>query len=630
MEQDLFPKDLFFTGVNYRAHRYFGSHRLENGAWVFRVWAPHAEWVSLVGDFCGWDISAFPLSKVDARGIWERTIDGLQTYDAYKYAIGTTSGDTVYKADPYANHFALRPDTSSKLFDISGYLWNDGRWMRARGKEALFNRPMNVYELQLGSWRRYEDGNYFSYTAIVDQLLNYVIDMGYTHIELMPITEYPFDQSWGYQVTGYFAPTSRYGTPFDFMEFVDRCHQRGIGVLMDWVPAHFPKDSSGLYEFDGACCYEYEDPLMREHPDWGTRVFDYGRPEVISFLISSACHWLEAYHVDGLRVDAVASMLYRDYGRKAGEWSPNKYGDHGNLEAVELLKKLNEEIHASFAGAVTIAEESTAWPLVTGTPENGGLGFDFKWNMGWMNDSLEYISKSPLFRHSMQEKLTFSMTYAYSEHYVLPLSHDEVVHGKCSLLSKMPGNYEEKFQNLKAFYGYMMAHPGKKLLFMGGEFGQFIEWNESQQLDWLLLDFPAHRQMQDYVRALGHFYQRHPAFYRKDGSWEGFEWISCDDSTNCVLAFLRKCEKEIILVVVNFSEYNLIDYSLGLPFGGTLSLLFCSDEERFGGEDRFRMRPAVSENAFHGQPCSTTLHLAPFSATYYHYRTKTGGTSNEK
>lgn len=630
MERDAFPKDLFFTGVNYRAHRYFGCHRLDSGAWIFRVWAPHAQWVSLVGDFCGWDISAFPLKKTDERGVWERTLDGLQTYDAYKYAIGTPGGDTIYKADPYACHFALRPDTSSKIFDISGYLWNDSAWMKSRGKKPAWNRPMNIYEVQLGSWLRYEDGHYYSYTAIADKLLDYVIDMGYTHIELMPVTEYPFDQSWGYQVTGYFAPTSRYGTPFDFMEFVDRCHQRGIGVLMDWVPAHFPKDASGLYEFDGACCYEYEDPLMREHPDWGTRVFDYGRPEVISFLISSACYWLENYHIDGLRVDAVASMLYLDYGRRDGQWRPNIYGDHGNLEAVALLKNLNNEVHASFPGALMIAEESTAWPLVTGSTEQGGLGFDFKWNMGWMNDSLEYISKPPLFRHHMQDKLTFAMTYVYSEHYVLPLSHDEVVHGKCSLLSKMPGTYEEKFQNLKAFYGYMTAHPGKKLLFMGGEFGQFIEWNEEQSLDWMLLEYPSHLALQNYVRALNRFYLMRPAFYAQDTSWEGFEWISLDDTANCILAFLRKCEKEKILVVVNFSEYDLIDYSLGLPMAGSLSMRLSSDEARFGGADRFKKRIQVSKKPFHGQPCSAKLHIAPFSATYYHYRLQKGGAEDEK
>ncbi len=622
MDRDRFPKDLFFTGNNFRAYRYFGSHRLENRSWVFRVWAPHAKWVSLVGDFCGWDISAVPLKRIDDRGIWEVTVAGLHTYDAYKYAIGTSEGETVYKADPYANHFALRPDTSSKLYNIEGYSWNDAKWMKARAETAFATRPMNIYEVQLGSWLQYDDGNYYSYSAITEKLLDYVCDMGYTHIELMPVTEYPFDKSWGYQVTGYFAPTSRYGTPKDFMALVDRCHQRGIGVLMDWVPAHFPKDSSGLYEFDGGICYEYEDPLMREHPDWGTRVFDYGRPEVISFLISSACHWLENYHIDGLRVDAVASMLYRDYGRKDGEWSANKYGDHGNLEAVELLKTLNREIHSSFPGALTIAEESTAWPRVTGTAD-GGLGFDFKWNMGWMNDSLQYISKPPLFRHNMQDMLTFAMTYIYSEQYVLPLSHDEVVHGKCSLLSKMPGTYEEKFQNLKAFYGYMMAHPGKKLLFMGGEFGQFIEWNESQSLDWMLLDYEPHRQLQAFVRALNRFYLAHPAFWKQDNSWDGFEWISLDDTGNCVLAFLRKCETEKILVIMNFSEYDLINYSLGLPEAGTLTLRLCSDEAQYGGEDRFKKRLTVSKKPFHGFDYSARLHLPPFSATYYGYKTNT-------
>jgi 1,4-alpha-glucan branching enzyme len=621
IEQDRFAKDLFFTGNNYRAQRYFGSRHLGGNTWQFRLWAPHAEWVSLVGDFCGWDITAVPLIKTDSRGVWEGTAKSLHTYDAYKYAIGTPAGDTVYKADPYANHFALRPDTASKLYDLAGYCWHDSRWLNHRAKKNYSNSPLNIYELHLGSWLQYADGNFYSYPAMAEKLLPYVKKMGYTHVELMPITEFPFDRSWGYQVTGYFAPTSRYGTPHDFMAFVDRCHQEGIGVLMDWVPAHFPKDAAGLYEFDGGICYEYQDPLMREHPDWGTRVFDYGRPEVISFLISSACHWFEHYHIDGLRVDAVASMLYRNYGRKDGEWSANKYGDHGNLEAVELLRRLNGEIHASFPGALVIAEESTAWPHVTGD-QNGGLGFDFKWSMGWMNDSLQYISKPPLFRHGMQDMLTFAMTYIYSEQFILPLSHDEVVHGKCSLLSKMPGTYEEKFQNLKAFYGYMMAHPGKKLLFMGGEFGQFIEWDEAQSLDWLLLEYLPHRQLQAYVQALNHFYKTHPAFWAQDSGWEGFEWISLDDTKNCILAFLRKCQTEKILVIVHFSEYDLIDYNLGLPEAGTLALRLCSDEARFGGEDRYKKRPAVSKKPYHGFKNSAKLHIPPFSATYYNYKTE--------
>ncbi len=621
MDPNIFPKDLFFTGNNFRAHRYFGSHRLENGAWVFRVWAPHARWVSLVGDFCGWDISAVPLAKTDDRGVWEVTIEGLSIYDAYKYAIGTPSGDTLYKADPYANHFALRPDTASKLYDPSGYQWQDAEWMKKRAKSDLSRRPMNIYEMNLGSWQLKEDGNYFTYTEIADRLLDYVCEMGYTHIEMMPLSEYPFDKSWGYQVMGYFAPTSRYGTPHQLMELIDRCHRRGIGVIMDWVPAHFPRDAAGLFEFDGGICYEYTDPLMRDHPDWGTRIFDYGRPEVRSFLISSACNWLENYHIDGLRIDAVASMLYRNYGKQDGEWSANQYGEAGNLETVELLKKLNYEVHASFPGAITIAEESTAWPHVTGT-DFDGLGFDFKWNMGWMNDSLQYMKEPPLFRHGMQDKLTFSMTYAYSEKYILPLSHDEVVHGKCSLISKMPGTYEEKFANLKAYYGYMMAHPGKKLLFMGGEFGQFIEWNEEQGLDWLLLDYEPHRQLQSYVKELNRFYTARPAFWEQDTSWEGFEWISLDDTNNCVLAFLRKGKKETILAVVNFSEYDLINYNLGLPEAGTLTLRLCSDEARFGGEDRFKKRISVVEKPFHGFEYSANLHIPPFSATYYSYRTK--------
>lgn len=621
MDQNAYPKDLFFTGNNFRAHRFFGSHLLEDGRWQFRVWAPHAQWISLVGDFCGWDTAAVPLIKTDDRGVWEVTVAGLHTYDAYKYAIGTPSGETIYKADPYSTHFALRPDTASKLYDISGYAWQDAKWMKKRAKTDYRNRPMNIYEANLGSWKLKEDGSFYTYTELADRLLDYVCEMNYTHIEVMPLSEYPFDKSWGYQVTGYFAPTSRYGTPHELMEFIDRCHQRGIGVIMDWVPAHFPRDAAGLFEFDGGVCYEYTDPLMRDHPDWGTRIFDYGRPEVQSFLISSACNWLENYHIDGLRVDAVASMLYRNYGKEDGQWSANQYGGTGNLETVALLKTLNYEVHASFPGAITVAEESTAWPHVTGT-DFDGLGFDFKWNMGWMNDTLKYIKEPPLFRHGMQNMLTFSMTYAYSEQYVLPLSHDEVVHGKCSLISKMPGTYEEKFQNLKAYFGYMMAHPGKKLLFMGGEFGQFIEWNEEQGLDWLLLDYEPHQQLQTYVKELNKLYAARPAFWEQDSGWEGFEWISLDDTDNCVLAFLRKGKKETLLAVVNFSEYDLIDYNLGLPEAGTLTLCLCSDEARFGGEDRVKKRVTVTEKPWNNFGCSANLHLAPFSATYYSYRTK--------
>ena len=493
--------------------------------------------------------------------------------------------------------------------------------MKKRAKTDYRHRPMNIYEVNLGSWKLKEDGSFYSYTELADLLADYVCEMGYTHIEVMPLSEYPFDKSWGYQVTGYYAPTSRYGTPHDLMQFVDKLHQRGIGVIMDWVPAHFPRDAAGLFEFDGDVCYEYTDPLMRDHPDWGTRIFDYGRPEVKSFLISSACNWLENYHIDGLRVDAVASMLYRNYGKNDGEWSANQYGGTGNLETVALLKTLNYEVHASYPGAITVAEESTAWPHVTGT-DFDGLGFDFKWNMGWMNDTLKYVKEPPLFRHGMQNMLTFSMTYAYSEQYVLPLSHDEVVHGKCSLISKMPGTYEEKFQNLKAYFGYMMAHPGKKLLFMGGEFGQFIEWNEEQGLDWLLLDYKPHRLLQTYVKELNKLYAARPAFWELDSGWEGFQWISLNDTDNCVLAFLRKSRSETLLAIVNFSEYDLIDYNLGLPEAGTLTLRLCSDEARFGGEDRIKKRVPVKETPWNEFNCSANLHLPPFSATYYSYRTK--------
>ncbi len=607
---------LFHEGTNFCSYDYLGAHFVSDTMCAFRVWAPAASAVFITGDFCGWAEDKYEAHRITQGGIFECIIDGIQEFDCYKFIIKTQNGDTLYKADPYAVHSETRPGTASKVYDLSGYCWKDLKWMNSR-RGSLFDKPVNIYELHFGSWKRYQDGSVFSYDKMADEIIPYVKDMGFTHIELMPISEYPYDKSWGYQVTGYFAPTSRYGTPKDFMAFVDKCHQAGIGVILDWVPAHFPKDAHGLSEFDGTSCYEYEDPKKREHPDWGTRIFDYGKNEVRCFLISNACYWFEKYHVDGLRVDAVASMLYLDYGKKQGEWTPNKFGGNGNLEAKEFLQKLNSRVFEAFGNVMMIAEESTSWPLITYPVDVGGLGFNFKWNMGWMNDSLLYMEQDPFFRKGVHNKLTFSMTYAFSENFILPLSHDEVVHGKKSLLSKMPGEDDAKFANLRAYLGYMYAHPGKKLLFMGAEFGQFIEWNEEQELDWNLLAYKTHKQQQEYTKALCRFYLETPALWELDVTWEGFEWADVDDAINNVLAFFRRDkEGNMVLAASNFSSVHYTDYKIGVPSRGNYTEVFTSDAAAFGGSGIQNGKVTAKSGEMHGQKYFISLNLAPFSTIY--------------
>ena len=610
--------ELFYSGRDCRAFDYMGAHPfVQDGeqGYLFRVYAPEAEKVSVMGEFNDWNRDADYMAR-DEQGIWEKFIPNIPEYAAYKYSVWAKSGDVFDKSDPYGYHFETRPGNATKAYDLDGYEWGDASWLDWRKKHLPYSNPVNIYECHLGSWKMHEDGNFYSYRQLADELVPYVKEMGYTHIEFMPLTEYPFDGSWGYQVIGYFAATSRYGTPKDLMYLIDKAHQAGLGIIMDWVPAHFPKDGCGLVEFDGSHLYEYADPLKMEHKEWGTRVFDYGKVSTRNLLFSSAMFWIEKFHMDGLRVDAVASMLYLDYNRQ-GEWRPNVHGGRENLEAVDFLRLLNEYILTDHPDVMMIAEESTAWPMVTKPGYDGGLGFNFKWTMGWMNDMLCYCSADPFFRKDMHDKITFSFMYAFSENYILPLSHDEVVHGKCSLISKMPPPYENQFGGLRALYGYMAAHPGKKMLFMGGEFAQFSEWAYQRGLDWMLLDYPAHRQMQAYVKALNHFYLATPQLWEQDTDWRGFEWISHEDNRNNIIAFRRVAKDgSDIVVVVNFSPEEQQEYRVGVPITGTYEEIFTSDKTEFGGSGMANGKLKTENKPMHGQEQSIVLKIPRFGVLF--------------
>lgn len=587
---------LFNSGDNFKTYEMLGSHKMtvdNKAGWRFAVWAPNAESVRLVGDFNGWDGYDKQLEKIGTTGVWYGFFTDIEEDALYKYAIKAYDGETYYKADPYAFMSELRPGTASVVKDIKdGFKWADKNWINKRAKTNPFSSPMNIYEMHVGSWKIHEDGSFYTYRELADELVPYLLDMNYTHIELMPLMEYPFDGSWGYQVTGYFSATSRYGTPTDLKYFINQCHKAGISVIMDWVPAHFPRDAHGLRMFDGTPVYEYADPRMGEHKDWGTMVFDYSKSEVVSFLTSSAYFWAEEYHIDGLRVDAVSSMLYRDYSRNDGEWVANIYGGNGNLEAVDFFKKLNKIMCTEFSNFLMIAEESTAWPLVTAPPENDGLGFVFKWNMGWMNDTLRYVSMDPYFRKDNHSLLTFMMMYAYSENYILPLSHDEVVHGKHSLIDKMYGTYEEKFDAYKTLMGYYMSMPGKKLLFMGSEFGQFLEWRFDDQLEWNLLDNEKHKKLNLFIKDLNAFYREHPAFWENDISWEGFKWINEADSENSIFSYIRMGSKpqDNVIVAANFTPVDRPVYKLGVPLEGEYEVIIHSNSTKYGGNRLIRRK----------------------------------------
>lgn len=612
---------LFGEGTNHQAYTMLGAHPYKKDGtegYRFAVWAPGAVCVSVVGEFNSWEPEKNHMELILDTGIWYTFIGGVKEGCMYKYVITGKDGNSVYKADPYAFYSETRPGTASITADIDSYKWCDKRWEAKKRKQAPYDKPMLIYEVHAGSWKRGADGEFLTYRQLAQQLVPYVKDMGYTHIELMPIAEHPFDGSWGYQTTGYYSATSRYGTCSDFMYFIDCCHQNDISVILDWVSAHFPRDAHGLRLFDGTALYEYADPRIGEHKQWGTLVFDYGKKQVVSFLISNAYFWFDKYHIDGLRVDAVSSMLYLDYDRRDGEWIANEHGGRENLEAIRFLQELNKVIFAAFPGALMIAEESTAWPKITKPVHEGGLGFNYKWNMGWMNDTLRYMSMDPYFRKYNHNILTFLMFYAFSENYILPLSHDEVVHGKRSMIDKMYGSYEEKFAQLKMYYAYALAHPGKKLLFMGGEFGQFVEWRPSEELDWMLLDYESHDNLHKYVRNLNHFYLENKALWQIEDSWDGFTWINANDENNSVLSFLRRGRSngDIIIVVCNFTPVRRENYIIGVPYSGEYSIVLSSDDKRFGGRSKIGAAVKAKKRSFDEFKYSLEFDLFPLTTVF--------------
>ena len=612
---------LFNTGSNFQSYKIFGSHKITDSGrskWRFAVWAPNAVSIQVIGEFNNWNGIGFELNKIDDTGIWCGIFDAPKENQLYKYRITAEDGNVYDRADPYAFKSELRPGTASVVYECKNYKWTDDKFLSDRENVEFLKSPVNIYEVHAGSWKTHSDGSFYTYKELADTLIPYIKEMSYTHIELMPIMEYPFDGSWGYQVTGYFSPTSRYGNPEDLKYFINKCHQNGIYVIMDWVPAHFPRDAHGLRIFDGKPLYEYPDPRMGEHKDWGTMVFDYGRDGVVSFLMSSAYYWAKEFHFDGIRVDAVSSMLYRNYSRNDGEWIANKYGGSENLEAIEFFKCLNSYMKSEFPGFLMIAEESTAWPKVTHSAEDDGLGFSFKWNMGWMNDSLRYISMDPYFRKDNHSLLTFLMMYAYSEKFILPLSHDEVVHGKKSMLDKFFGSFEDKFGAYRAFLGYYMTIPGKKLMFMGGEFGQMLEWRYDEQLEWNILDVEKNKKLKKYVSELNKFYLENKALWECDDSWDGFKWINHSDSENSVISYIRKCKNndDFVVVVSNFTPVDRPVYKIGVLDEGTYEVVFSSDSKRFGGNTLRKKKYQAKKSPYSDMDYTISISI-PGNTTVY-------------
>ncbi len=610
---------LFHQGTHYRSYQWLGAHLIkkEGKRGVrFSLWAPNAREVRVVGDFNDWNGSDSQMHRIEDSGIWTRFVPGLNEGDIYKYEIILQEGSSRLKADPYGFSAEVRPQTASKVANLHNYQWQDSDWLQKRYEYNSYQQPMLIYEVHLGSWKQKNTEELLTYRELAKELIDYVSSMGYTHIELLPLVEHPFDGSWGYQATGYYAATSRYGSPTELMYLIDQAHQRGIGIILDWVPGHFCKDDHGLRLFDGTAQFEYDDPLRRENYGWGTSYFDLGKPEVLSYLISNAIFWFDVFHVDGLRVDAVASMLYLDYERGDSPWRSNIYGGRENLEAIGFLRKLNEVVFHEFPNVLMIAEESTTWPLVSHPTYTGGLGFNYKWNMGWMNDMLRYMEFDPIYRKYHHNLVTFSFMYTFSENFILPLSHDEVVHGKKSLLDKMPGDYWQKFASLRAFYGYMMAHPGKKLLFMGGEFGQFIEWKYKESLDWHLLEYPMHQSMLGYVKTLNHCYRKHRSLWYNDHNLEGFHWIDPHDHNQSIVTFIRQDDQEFTVIVTNFTPEVRYDYCIGVPYPGEYREILNSDRQEFGGSGQVNGPLVAKKEAWHNQPNRLELKIPPLATVY--------------